>query len=143
MFEKKLVPFFVCVALVSTGCRGEEILGQSEFTLLWLIASFLAFALIGGVLTHLRRKTQIDNWDLRTSPDEPETRNILRSTVAAWIILGIVFAVVNLKLDIDPSQALKNIGFWIVGSLLGSLVSLVVGLNTAEPRRYAADREDA
>lgn len=142
MFRTKpLLPIMLAIAALSGGCSFEELLGQSELTLLWAVAPFLGFALVGGLLVHMRRRGQIRHWDLAHSPAEPTAQRILWSMVVIWILLSIGFAVLNLRLPIDPGQALMNIGLWVVGSILGGLLGLMVGLNTAEPRRYTPPKQ--
>ena len=60
----------------------------------------------------------------------------LWSTAAACLIL---FAVYNILLkNMDPRQKLVNIGLWLLGTLVGVLLSLFLGLHLAEPGKLVA-----
>lgn len=123
----------------TTGCSAELLLGQSELWWLWGAAPLLGFAFLGGAFVFFKRRGQVERWDLASTADEPSAQAILYWLVGVWFIFSIAFAVLNFRLEIDPGQALKNLGLWVVGSLVGSLVGLVAGLNAAEPRPYVPD----
>lgn len=119
-------------ALFVTGCDSEVLLGSAEQMWLWLVVPLFGFILAGGVFVYVRRRGQLDAWDLRKHPTEPTVKGILVATVVVGLLLAIVFAVYNIRLEIDPRQKLWNIGLWFLGTLLGTAVALLLGLNRAE-----------
>lgn len=140
MLRNRLLPIVaIAIATGTAGCRAEELLGQAENLWLWAVAPFVGFAFVGGTLIHLSRRRQIASWDLRQAPSEPTAQRILWWMVVTWIVLSILFAFLNFRFEIDPGQTLKNIGFWVVGSVIGAFLGLVGGLNTAEPHSYRPD----
>lgn len=119
-------------ALFVTGCDSEALLGSAEQMWLWLVVPLLGFVLAGGVFVYVRRRGQLEAWDLRKDPTEPTVKGILMTTIVIGLLLAIVFAIYNVRLEIDPRQKLWNIGLWFLGTLLGTSVALLLGLNRAE-----------
>lgn len=90
---------------------------------------------LGSAFVHHRRKKQLQGWDLYVSPSEPSVAPILVRLVGASVVLVIAFAIYNLFLDfIDPGQLALNIGAWVIGSVIGAALAILVGLKLAEPR---------
>lgn len=122
------------VVTLLSGCQADEIFGASEQTWFWFAIPCLGFGLIGGVLIHYRRKSQLAGWDLGRSPSEPTVRGILLWTVGIALTLAVVFLLYHFRLEIDPRQKLWNVSLWFLGSIVGGAASLLFGLSTAEPK---------
>lgn len=114
------------------GCRSSSALNAADQTWLWLVVPLGGFILIGGVIVWSLRRRQLRRWDIATQPREPSTRTILVGTVIAAIAILVVFVVLNLRVDIDPGQRLVNLGLWALGTIVGTTLSLALGLKVAE-----------
>lgn len=121
-------------ALSLSACDAEALLGSAEQMWLWLAVPLLGFLLVGMILVYVRRRSQLEVWDLRDNPTEPAVKGILLTTIIVGLVLAVAFAVYNFRLDIDPRQKLWNIGLWFLGTTLGTSVALLLGLNRAERR---------
>jgi hypothetical protein len=121
--------------LVLAGCRLDDMLRSDRDSYLWLILPAAGFLLAGTALVYYRRKAQFAAWDLRRAAEEPSPRPILLTTIWAAAGLVVLFAAYNrFFLDlIAPRQQLLNVGLWTAGTLIGSAVSLLLGLRLAEP----------
>lgn len=120
------------VALAATGCDAEALLGSADQMWLWLLVPLLGFVLVGAIVVYVRRRSQLEAWDLRTSPTEPTVKGILLTTIVVGLILAVAFAIYNFRLEIDPRQKLWNIGLWFLGTILGTSLALIFGLTQAE-----------
>jgi hypothetical protein len=127
------------VLLAASGCRFDDMLRSDRQTLLWGIVPLLGFGLAGTILVYYRRRHQLVTWDLLRSPEEPSPRGIVLTAMAIGCGLTLAFAGYNIVVPaIKPLQEAKNIGYWLVGALLGGAMALLVGLRCAEPRSAQA-----
>lgn len=124
--------FAAMAALSLTACDSEAILGSAEQMWLWLVVPLLGFLLVGAVLIYVRRRAQLEGWDLRRDPTEPTVKGILLATIVIGLVLALAFAIYNFRLEIDPRQKIWNIGLWFLGTTLGTSVALLLGLTRAE-----------
>jgi len=124
--------FLAMAALSLTACDTQALLGSAEQMWLWLVVPLFGFVLVGAVLIYVRRRAQLEAWDLRTNPTEPTVKGILLTTIVIGLLLAVAFAIYNFRLEIDPRQKLWNIGLWFLGTSLGTSVALLVGLTQAE-----------
>lgn len=124
--------FLAMAASSLTACDSQALLGSAEQMWLWLVVPLLGFVLVGAVLVYFRRRAQLEAWDLRVNPTEPTVKGILLTTIVVGLVLAVVFAIYNFRLEIDPRQKLWNIGLWFLGTSLGTSVALLVGLTRAE-----------
>lgn len=131
--QRTWLALLALVALSTSGCTLEGLLGTPEQTWLWLAVPLAGFLFIGGTLISLRRRSQLSAWDMAAQSSEPSMHRILLGTVIAAILLVVVFVVLNLRVEIDPGQRLWNMGLWALGTILGSALSLFLGLRFAEP----------
>lgn len=121
-------------AVFFSGCSADEFLMSNRWTWLWAVAPLVGIAFLGGAFVLSKRKKQLKNWDLATSPEEPGVMSIMVWLAVAAFVLAIAFAIYNLFLDfIDPAQLALNIGAWVIGSIIGTAVAFLVGLKLAEP----------
>jgi hypothetical protein len=129
-------------ALPLAGCRLDDMLRSDRQTILWLVLPLLGFCLVGTILIYYRRRRQLTEWDLRTSPEEPSYRTIVQVAIAIAAGITIAFAAYNLLAirDLAPKQLMLNIGYWLAGTLAGGTVAVVGGLKLAEPRRASLPR---
>ena len=124
--------FIAMLALTVTACEGKELLGASERTWLWLVVPLFGFMLVGASLVFLeRRAPRGSQADLRRGQIAPAVRGILLSSIVLGLALAAAFTAYNFHLSIDPRQKLWNIGFWFLGTGLGSSVALVLGMRRA------------
>lgn len=115
-----------------TACDTEALLGSTEQMWLWLVVPLVGFLVAGAILVYVRRRTQLERWDLRENPTEPAVKGILVTTIVIGLVFAIAFAIYNFRLEIDPRQKLWNIGLWFLGTILGTSVALLLGLTRAE-----------
>ena len=123
-------PFWLLVLLLMPGCRAQMYLGNSQQQWMWAVIPLLGFPLVGGFLVQLYRRHQLRRW--RVDRGEPPVQRIyfLVAIVAVVVMLG--FGVVNWRLRIYPRQQFLNDGLWLIGTLIGALVALLLGLRIAE-----------
>lgn len=121
-----------------SGCQAEMMLRSDRYILLWVLAPFL-LVLIGGLLyVRARRLRDLAEWDLASSPGDPDRAPI--AITLSWIsgILVVLFATVNFLISsMALTQRLVNTGAWIVGTALGGVVAYFLGLSLADPPRAA------
>lgn len=122
----------ILLALTSSGCTVENVLGAPDLPWLWLLVPLAGFLFIGGSLVWWRRRAQLSNWDMHSQPSEPSTRFIWMATVVAAITVMTAFLILNLRVEIDPDQRLLNLRDWAGGTVLGAVLSLLLGLRLAE-----------
>lgn len=136
-----------CVLLAGTlsGCSIEDTLGTSEALGLWLLVPLVIFGVLGWLGISQRRTHHLSSWDLRTSPEEPDTRSLLRSLSTAAVVVLLLFLVVNVRVALstqDWQQFLWNMGAWFVGTWIGCVLALWTGLKAGEPRELQSSREE-
>jgi hypothetical protein len=124
-------------ALPLAGCRLDELLVNDRQTFLWFLLPLVGFGLVGATLIFYRRKRQLDEWDLRTSPEEPSSRVLVLTTFAVAAGVTIAFATYNLFAvhALAPRQLMFNLAYWLAGTLAGGTVAVFVGRRAAEARR--------
>jgi len=126
--------FTVMVALSVTACDARTILGSAEQTWLWLVVPLLGFVMVGASLVYFQRRAQLRAWNQKRDRTEPTVKGILLTTVVIGLVLAVVFAVYNFRLEIDPRQKLWNIGLWFLGTLLGMSAAFLLGSRRKNPR---------
>ncbi len=126
---------WLLTVLLAAGCQSETRLGASQQMWMWLAIPLLGFGLIGGFFVWLRRHHQIAHW--RVDQGEPSVRGIVLGLVIATAAPAVAFIVENLRVEIDPRQQLWNIGLWLIGTIAGGTVALLIGLRMAEPKRLS------
>lgn len=128
------------VSLLSLLCSGCVAMTSDRWTWLWFVIPFLGFGLTGFILVLYRRRAQISAWDLRVSPEEPRAKSIVLWTIGAAIAVSLCFAIYNLLLDMDTGQKGMNIGWWALGTVVGTALAIYFGLRLAEPRSLPGRR---
>ncbi len=88
----------------------------------------------------LVRLHQLKGWDLSTSPRTPRPKSLLigASIVAAILFLSFPSFMIPAE-ACEPDQKTANITFWLLGSLIGTMIALV-GLLLAN-QRYSKGSE--
>ncbi|HEV3458839.1 MAG TPA: hypothetical protein VHG32_19990 [Thermoanaerobaculia bacterium] len=125
------------VALPLAGCRLDDLLVSDRQTFLWFLLPLVGFGLVGTTLIFYRRKRQLDEWDLRISAEEPNSRALVLTTFAVAAGITIAFATYNLFAvhALAPRQLMLNLAYWLAGTLAGGTVAVFVGRRAAEARR--------
>ena len=126
-------PLFT-VLLSSSACgRTEDMLRRDDLNWLWFVTPLLAIGFIGAMVVLWMRKDQLERWDLAGMPDEPSVRNIELGLIAVAGVAFVVFVLYGFSVTaIDPRQQIFNVVLWLMGTTLGVLVSLFVGLSLAD-----------
>ena len=119
--------------LVLSACSADDLLGADDRTWLWLVTPLVAVALAGSIVVSWRRRDQLESWSLSDDATDPGVRRLLFGTLGVGLFLILAFVVLNFRLEIDPDQRLRNIVLWILGTTLGCLGAVFIGLKTAEP----------
>ena len=117
---------------LASGCQSETVLGSSQQIWLWGLIPVAGLALIGTFYVWQRRARQIAGWNLLDSPDEPTTGPIVRGLLLGAAIPATIFIVENIRVEIDERQRLINIGLWLLSSMAGGAVAMLLGLRIAE-----------
>ena len=118
--------------ILASGCQSETVLGSSQQVWLWGLIPVAGLALIGSFYAWQRRVRQIEGWNLLEDPEEPTTGPIVRGLLLGAAIPAAVFIIENIRVEIDDRQRLINIGLWLLSSIAGGAVALLVGLKVAE-----------
>ena len=126
-------PLFT-VLLSSSACgRTGDMLRRDDLNWLWFVTPLLAIGFIGAMVVLWMRKDQLERWDLAGMPDEPSVRNIELGLIAVAGVAFVVFVLYGFSVTaIDPRQQIFNVVLWLMGTTLGVLVSLFVGLSLAD-----------
>lgn len=115
-------------------CSGCTVMSSDQWTWLWLAVPFLGFGLAGFVLIFYKRRSQIEAWDLRYAIQEPSAKRIILWTICIAGIIAAIFSIYNILLDMDFKQKGFNIGFWLLGTIIGVALAIFLGLRLAEPQ---------
>ena len=115
------------VFLPSSGCSGQTVdtvCNNPNLLLLWLILPAV-FGVVGGLVMYLNRIRQLERWDLSSSPRAPKAQSLLVGAVVFAAVLFLIFPFVMLSAEAcEPDQKSDNITFWLLGSLLGTMITL-------------------
>lgn len=115
------------VVLASAGCSGctvDTVCNNPSLLWLWLVLPMLLGA-VGGFVGYLMRLHQLKGWNLSTSPRAPKLQSVLIGTTIFAVILFISFPSFMIPAEAcEPDQKAANIHFWLIGSLLGTIITL-------------------
>lgn len=126
-------PFFLLLLATGACAQTDNLLMRDDLNWLWLVVPLLGIGLVGAIVIFFLRRGHLRQWDLRISPSEPAVRKISLGLIAIAAVIAIAFSVYNFFAgSIDPAQRLYNIGFWLLGTILGILAGLFLGLLFAE-----------
>lgn len=134
------LPSLMAVSLLALCCSGCTAMASDRWTWLWFVIPFLGFGLTGCTLVLYKRRAQIAAWDLRVSPEEPSAKSIVLWTIGTAVTVSISFAIYNLLLEMDSMQKGLNIGGWFLGTIMGTVLAIFLGLRFAEPRSLPGRR---
>ena len=116
------------VVLAISGCSGhtvDTVCNDPNLLWLWVLLP-LVFGAVGGLVIYLNRTRQLKGWDLSSSPRAPTAKALLIAIIVFIGILFISFPIFMLSAEAcEPDQKLENIIYWVVGSLLGTVITLV------------------
>ena len=115
------------VFLASSGCSGQtvdSVCNNPNLLWLWLILPAV-FGVVGGLVIYLNRIRQLKEWDLSSSPRAPKAQSLLVGAVVIAAVLFLLFTFFMLSAEAcEPDQRSDNITFWLLGSLLGTTITL-------------------
>ena len=115
------------VVLASSGCSGrtvDAVCNNPNLLWLWLILPAV-FGMVGGLVIYLSRIRQLKRWDLSRAPRAPKAQSLLVGAVAFAAVLFLLFPFFMLSAEAcEPVQKSDNIAFWLLGSLLGTVITL-------------------
>ena len=90
---------------------------------LFLVSLVVAFFLVGFVI-FWRRRRQLRRWNLRTSPVSPSTAVHLWVLTIFTALTGALLVWIAFSLDIAPEQRDRDIGFGVMGIVIGFLACI-------------------
>ena len=115
------------VVLAISGCSGHTVdTVCNNPNLLWLWGLLpLVLGAVGGSVIYLIRIRKLKGWDLRVSPRAPTTKLIWLFAFVFIAILFVSFPIFMIPAEAcEPDQKSDNITFWLMGSLLGTILTL-------------------
>ena len=115
------------VVLASAGCSGctvDTVCNNPSLLWLWLVLPMLLGA-VGGFVGYLMRLHQLKGWNLSTSPRAPKLQSVLIGMITFAVILFISFPSFMIPAEAcEPDQKTANMTFWLLGSLMGTMIAL-------------------
>lgn len=115
------------VVLAISGCSGhtvDTVCNNPNLLWLWVLLP-LVFGMVGGSVICLSRTRQLKGWDLSSSPRAPTAKALLIGIIVFIAILFISFPIFMIPAEAcEPDQKSDNITFWLMGSLLGTILTL-------------------
>lgn len=115
------------MVLASSGCSGhtvDTVCNDPNLLWLWVLLP-LVFGAVGGLVIYLSRTRQLKGWDLSSSPRAPTAKALLIIIIVFIAILFVSFPIFMLPAEAcEPDQKSDNITFWLMGSLLGTILTL-------------------
>lgn len=122
-----------------SGCTVDAVCNNPNLLWIWLILPVL-FGALGGFVICLIRLHQLKGWNLSTSPRTPKPQSLLIGTTIGAAILFLSFPSFMIPAEAcEPDQKAANITFWLLGSLIGTMIALG-GLLLAK-QRYSTGSE--
>ena len=115
------------VVFAISGCSGHTVdTVCNNPNLLWLWALLpLVFGAVGALVIYLIRIRKLKGWDLRVSPRAPTAKSLMIGAIVFIAILFVSFPIFMLPAEAcEPDQKSDNITFWLMGSLLGTILTL-------------------
>ncbi len=113
--------------LASSGCSGrtvDAVCNNPNLLWLWLILPVL-FGAVAGFVIYLSRMRQLKRWDLSRSPRAPKAQSLWGGAIAFAFVLVVSFLFFMIPAEAcEPDQKSDNITFWLLGSLLGTIIAL-------------------
>ena len=116
------------VVLAISGCSGHTVdTVCNNPNLLWLWGLLpLVLGAVGGLVIYLSRIHQLKGWDLSSSQRAPKAQSLLVGVVSFAAVLFLLFPFFMLSAEAcEPDQKLENIIYWVGGSLLGTVITLI------------------
>lgn len=115
------------VVLAISGCSGhtvDTVCNDPDLLLLWGLLP-LGLGAVGGLAIYLGRIHQLKGWDLSSSQRAPKAQWLLVGAVSFAVVFFLLFFFFMLSAEAcEPDQKLENIIYWVVGSMLGTLITL-------------------
>ena len=115
------------VVLAISGCSGhtvDTVCNDPDLLLLWGLLP-LVFGAVGALVIYIIRIHQLKGWDLRVSPRVPTAKSLVIGAIVFIAILFVSFPIFMLPAEAcEPDQKSDNITFWLMGSLLGTILTL-------------------
>ncbi|HEY0782533.1 MAG TPA: hypothetical protein VGE98_08770 [Thermoanaerobaculia bacterium] len=116
--------------LLLAGC---DSLRHDQFLPLWAALPFAILFGVGWLFVFERRRGQLRGWDLRQMPNDPGVSSISGQLIGAATVVFLVFAIYNGFLEgAATTLRLENVGLWLLGSVVGVVLALFLGLKSAE-----------
>jgi hypothetical protein len=121
------------VSLFLSGCDPSLVISSDEWTWLWALVPFGSLTLGGLPYVLHGRKSQLEQWDLRFSPEAPPALPLIFRMIVAGAVLTVLFAAYNFGQPMSPEQELWNAFAWLLGAVTGVALAIFLGLRIAEP----------
>ena len=134
----KRLALWTFVALHLSGCQGQ--LGRLEmwlmddsYTWMWVLPPLLAALLFGAPIVFGWRARQLSTWNLAVKPSSPSTSPQVIFVLAVGGVALLAFFGSHFAFPyIEPMQAWRNGGTWLLGTAIGTLTALLGGLKLSE-----------
>lgn len=120
--------------LMTYGCGGRELLGSGRYNGEVFLGTVAAFLIAAFLITFVRRRRQLGQWDLEVEPTAPLALAAVHPIF--WVAGGVflLFGVADLTLVEHGGQKALNLLLFTVGAVIGGFLGGFAGVRLAERR---------
>jgi hypothetical protein len=122
------------IGLAASGCGAREFLDSGRHNGELFLGTFMALAIVAFLIAFVRRRRQLERWDLRVEPTAPLALAAVHPLFWIGGAAFLLFLVVDLTLVQHGGQRALNLLLFTAAAVIGGFLGGFLGVRLAERR---------